>query len=62
MRYRIAENEWNLRNPPWSGAVGIEDMIDPDLAVPPVAVWVTRGEGNEEFAEVLVAALNAGDP
>lgn len=37
-------------------------MIDPDLAVPPVAVWVTRGEGNEEFAEVLVAALNAGDP
>lgn len=41
-RWRIAENEWNLRGAPWKGAVGIEE-IDDDLAVPALICWFTRG-------------------
>lgn len=59
-RYRIAENEWNLKDPPWRDAIGIEDIggLDPDYAVPPVVAWLTRGYGQERFAQFLVDALN----
>lgn len=59
MRYRIAENEYNLRSKPWRDAIGIEDMIDPDLAVPPIVAWLMRGDEQAEFAAFLIRALNS---
>lgn len=43
---------------PWRDAVGIEDIfgVDPDLDVPPVVAWLTRGAPG--FSEILVEALN----
>ena len=41
-RWRVIENEWNLKGEPWSGAIGIEE-IDNDLAVPGIVCWFTRG-------------------
>ena len=40
-RWRVIENEWNLRDAPWS-AVGIEE-VDDGQAVPAVVCWFTRG-------------------
>lgn len=67
-RYRIAENEYNIMHPPWSGAIGIEDLTDGDpipegwsgepfLAVPSLVCWFTRG--SEHQAELVVDLLNA---
>ena len=41
-RWRIVENEWNLKCAPWRGAVGIEE-VDDELAVPALVCWFTRG-------------------
>ena len=58
MRYRIAENEWNLKTAPWRDAVGIEDLEDGHLRVPALVCWFTRGEGQEELARRVVDILN----
>ncbi len=41
-KWRIAENEWNLKSPPWYGGYGIEE-IDEELAVPSLVCWFYRG-------------------
>ena len=41
-RWRIIENEWNLKGAPWTGAVGIEE-VDNDVAVPALVCWFMRG-------------------
>lgn len=66
-RYRIAENEWNLKNPPWSGAIGIEEVEfeqDEDgeyevFTVPSLVCWFTRGGDQEHLAKLVVTLLNA---
>jgi hypothetical protein len=60
-KYRIAENEWNVGNPPWTGAVGIEEVVG-TLAVPGVVLWMCRGGDAEALAERIVALLNAASP
>ncbi len=47
MRWRIAQNKWNLSNAPWSGAVGIEED-DNSIAVPAMVCWFTRGWTQDE--------------
>jgi hypothetical protein len=42
MKWRIITNKYNLRDAPWRGAVGIEED-EPDLAVPAIVCWFTRG-------------------
>lgn len=56
-RWRIAENEWNLKNAPWSDAVGIEE-IDDIVAVPGVICWFTLGWDSLAAAEELVRLHN----
>lgn len=41
-RWRIAQNEWNLKGAPWCGAIGIEED-DNDVSVPALVCWFTRG-------------------
>jgi hypothetical protein len=53
-KWRIAENEWNLQQPPWRGAIGIENVGDLGLAVPSIVCWVTRG--NPDHYPALIAA------
>jgi hypothetical protein len=63
--YRIAENEWNIKDPPWRDAVGIEEVFYWDngpeemFGVPPLVMWLTRGRNQREFAERIVALLNS---
>lgn len=65
-RYRIAENEWNLKDPPWRDAIGIEEVeYERDergeyevFAVPSLVCWFTRGDGQERLADQIVALLN----
>jgi hypothetical protein len=47
-RWRIIENEWNLKRAPWSGAIGIEE-VDDELAVPPIVCWFTRGWAGDGY-------------
>lgn len=56
-RWRIAENKWNLRDPPWRDAVGIEE-VDDDVAVPGLICWFTRPNGLTT-AQHVVAMHNA---
>lgn len=57
--YRIALNKWNLKDPPWSEAIGIEEIdSEVDYAVPPLVAWLTRGDGQQKLAQQIVAALN----
>lgn len=55
--FRIASNEWNLKQLPWRGAVGIEDVTDPGLAVPPVVAWFARGN-DPSLIEAFIKSLN----
>lgn len=57
--WRIAKNKWNRNAPPWTDAIAIEDIGDPFLAVPPIVCWMTRGGGQQQNAELIVAAVNA---
>jgi hypothetical protein len=46
--YRVACNEWNVKNPPWTDAIGIEEVeVWPSgeeiYAVPAIVCWITRG-------------------
>lgn len=56
-RWRIIENEWNLKAAPWRDAVGIEET-DEDMAVPAIVCWFTRGWG-EYLAQSVVDQHNA---
>ena len=47
-RWRIAENEWNLKGAPWRGAIGIEE-VDDGVAVPALVCWFTRGWGGDGY-------------
>ena len=40
--WRIIENEHNLARPPWTDAIGIEE-IDDAVHVPAIVLWFTRG-------------------
>jgi hypothetical protein len=42
MKWRVIQNKWNLKRPPWTGAIGIEEDDD-ELAVPAIVCWFTRG-------------------
>lgn len=59
--WRIAQNEWNLQSPPWSGAIAIEDMSEPWLAVPGIVCYLTRGFGQEAAAALIAAAPEMAD-
>jgi hypothetical protein len=64
VRYRVAQNEWNLKQPPWSGAVGIEEVAywedgSEIFAVPPLVCWLLRGSDPSGLAERIVAGLNS---
>ena len=64
VRYRIAQNEWNLKGRPWTDAVGIEEVVLNEdgfelCAVPPLVCWLTRGESHQELARKIVELLNA---
>lgn len=52
-RWRIAENYWNLKNPPWSGAVGIEEVPDGDNNVPALLCWFTIPNGLDNARRVV---------
>lgn len=52
MRWRIAKNKWNMRGLPWPGAVGIEED-DPELAVPSLICWFSRGIDQEILQQVI---------
>lgn len=46
--YRVACNEWNLKNPPWTDAIGIEEVEfrrggEELYAVPAIVCWFTAG-------------------
>jgi hypothetical protein len=61
VRYRVAKNEWNLRNRPWDGAIGIEEVeFWPDgsevMTVPSLICWFSRG--CEGLARRTVSLLN----
>ncbi len=60
-RWRIIENEWNLKGAPWPGAIGIEEVNDA-LAVPGVVCWFTRGWDNKRAARQMVELHNAARP
>ena len=64
VRYRIAENEWNIKDPPWSEAIGIEEVAfwkdgEEVFATPPLVCWFTRGGHQPELADKVVALLNS---
>lgn len=56
--WRIAENEWNLKNPPWTGAIAIEAIggDNADLAVPPILLYTTRGGEEKANARLICIA------
>ncbi len=61
--YRIAQNERNIKDPPWDEAIGIEAVeLWPDgsevLAVPSLVCWLTRGGDAQALAERIVRLLN----
>lgn len=56
-RWRLIENEWNLRCAPWSDAIGIEE-IDDAVEVPGIVCWFTRGWNSKEAAEEVVMLHN----
>jgi hypothetical protein len=60
MRWRILQNKWNLKCPPWHDAIGIEED-DEILAVPAVVCWFTRGWDQPALAQSVVAAHNANE-
>jgi hypothetical protein len=60
-KYRIAENEWNLKGSPWRDAIGIEE-IDDGMAVPPLICWFTRGSDTHALTQRVVDLLNAEAP
>ncbi len=63
MKYRIAENPWNLKSAPWRDAIGIEDVSDQDLAVPPVICWFTRpSDDAANMAHLICRLLNKTEP
>lgn len=53
-RWRVIENEYNLRSAPWTGAIGIEE-IDPEMAVPAIVCWFTRGWASTDVENVVRA-------
>ncbi len=57
-KWRLIENEWNLKSAPWRGAIGIEE-VDDDLCVPSVVCWFTRGWDSEKAARQVVELHNA---
>lgn len=59
MKWRITENEWNLRQRPWSESIGIEED-DPQLAVPTMVCWFLRGWLIEDVQAVVDAHNAAG--
>lgn len=56
MRWRIAVNPYNVDDPPWRDAIGIEE--DSSDAVPAMICWLLRGHGGE-VAQSIVDAHNA---
>lgn len=56
--WRIAKNKWNVKNPPWRGAIGIEAPEDEygRLAVPPLIAWTLRGGAQEADARLIATA------
>lgn len=64
VRYRIAQNYWNIKNPPWREAIGIEEVFyRPDggevYTVPALVCWFGRGGVQPELAQRVVDLLNA---
>ena len=57
MRWRLIENEWNLKGSPWTGAVGIEED-DETLEVPGIVCWFTRGWDSLPAAKQVVEDHN----
>ena len=51
-KWRIVENEWNLRVAPWGDAFGIEE-IDDSLTVPSLVCWFYRGVDQETVQSVV---------
>lgn len=51
-RWQVAQNVFNLRHKPWTGAIPIEE-IDDDLIVPAVVAYTTRGGDNEGNARLI---------
>lgn len=49
MRWRLIENEWNLKGAPWSDAVGIEED-DNSVAVPAIVCWFMRWPNSKVMA------------
>ncbi len=41
MRWRLIENEWNMKARPWTGAIGIEE--DDNSLMPVVICWFCPG-------------------
>jgi hypothetical protein len=60
MKWRLIENEWNLKNPPWAGAIGIEED-DVNAVVPAIICWFTRGwEDSGKMAQEMCDQHNRG--
>lgn len=62
--FRIAKNEYNIKDLPWRGAVGIEQVYLWDdgsevFGTPPLVCWLTRGENQKDLADKIVSALNS---
>ena len=60
--WRVAQNEWNVKDPPWRGAVAIEEDNEDArcLSVPGLLCWFTRPNG-EANAALVVRAVNERD-
>ncbi len=56
-RWRIIENEWNIKAAPWTDAIGIEE-VDDTLTVPSIVCWFTRGGDAEANAHQIVRLHN----
>ena len=56
-KWRIARNKWNVKDPPWRGAIGIEED-DEVLAVPSLVCWFTRGGWSMKMIQDVVDSHN----
>ena len=64
VRYRIAENKWNVKDPPWSEAIGIEEVFfwedgSEMFGAPPLVCWLLRGSHQRALADKIVELLNS---
>lgn len=54
--WRVAENEWNTRLIPWTGAVQIEGDVSANWNVPPLVCVTYRGDCSDADARLIAAA------